>query len=157
MTRLSLLSMPSQMESCRERRVKGRVNEQHCLLSALTVPRPLAFIKESYPFTLIKRQCFYLEGDPSEPAPSRSLTTNPPSSSLWICPSAHSFFSLSITQENDGLEMLKCIFPPQKIKKNRRKDMLKDPGGRFNGAFGYVYLSFLLSPIPPFPFDCSHR
>lgn len=68
--------MPSQVELCREWNAGGRVNEQHRLLSASTVPRPLAFIKESYPFTLIKRQWFYLEGDPSEPASSRCLTTN---------------------------------------------------------------------------------
>lgn len=100
------------MESCREWRAGLRVNERHWLLSASTVPRPLAFIKESYPFTLIKRQCFYLKGDPSEPA-SSLFNNQPPSHHLQ---SVHPMISFPLSPDLKkivGWYMCNLYLPPK--------------------------------------------
>lgn len=114
---------PHRAESHWERRAGGKGNEQHWLLSAAAVAKPLAFIKELYPFTLIKRQCFYLQGSPPPiPLPKNlfsvclGLTTDPLNLSvLWFLWSQkksgmkpNSFLQQMFSNNREG-DMEECI------------------------------------------------
>lgn len=112
------------VESCRERRAGGRVNERHWLLSASTVPRPLAFIKELYPFTLIKRQCFYLQGDPLEPSSFLHLKKLTPLFHHFSVSPSSDFFSCDLKRIG-GWNWCNLYFPPKRREKNKKKKWLR--------------------------------